>query len=381
MNKIKVMTIFGTRPEATKMAPVVLELQRHPEHIESRLCVTAQHREMLDQVLDIFGLTPDYDLNVMKPNQQLTEMSARVIQGLEPVFAQEKPDLVLVHGDTSTTFLASYTAFLKQIKVGHVEAGLRTWDKMAPYPEEMNRQLTGVLSDIHFAPTAWAADNLRKENKPEDAIYVTGNTSIDIFRYTVKDTFTHPVLDWAEGKRLVLMTAHRRESHGEPHRRIFRAVRRLADEFEDIAIVYPVHLSPAVREPAFEILGDHPRIKLIDPLDVVDLHNFYPHTYMILSDSGGLQEEAPTFGVPTLVLRDTTERPEGIEAGCLELVGTDEDLILSKSRQLLTDQTVYRRMSQAENPYGDGKASERIVKGILHYFGRVSERPEAFGRK
>lgn len=380
MNKIKVMTIFGTRPEATKMAPVVLELQRHPEHIESKLCVTAQHREMLDQVLDIFGLTPDYDLNVMKPNQQLPEMSARVIQGLEPIFSQEKPDLVLVHGDTSTTFLASYTAFLKQIKVGHVEAGLRTWDKMAPYPEEMNRQLTGVLSDIHFAPTAWSADNLRRENKPEDAIYITGNTSIDIFRYTVRDNFTHPVLDWAEGKRLILMTAHRRESQGEPHRRIFRAVRRLADEFEDIAIVYPVHLSPAVREPAFELLGDHPRIKLIDPLDVVDLHNFYPHTYMILSDSGGLQEEAPTFGVPTLVLRDTTERPEGIEAGCLELVGTDEDLILSKSRQLLSDRATYERMSSAENPYGDGKASERIVQGILHCFGRLSERPEPFGR-
>jgi len=379
VGKIKIMTIFGTRPEATKMAPLVLELQRHPEQIESVLCVTAQHREMLDQVLDIFGLKPDYDLNIMKPNQTLIELSARVIQGLEPIFEKERPDLILVHGDTSTTFLASYAAFLKQIKVGHVEAGLRTWDKMSPYPEEMNRQLTGVLSDLHFSPTGMSADNLRKENKPEDAIYVTGNTTIDIFQYTVQDGFTHPILEWAEGKRLVLMTAHRRESQGEPHRRIFRAVRRLVDEFEDIAVVYPVHLSPAVRGPAHELLGDHPRIRLTDPMDVVEMHNFYPHTYMIMTDSGGIQEEAPTFGVPTLVLRDTTERPEGIAAGVLELVGTDEALIYEKAAALLTDKAYYERMSKAGNPYGDGRAAERITQAILHYYGKRESRPEPFG--
>jgi UDP-N-acetylglucosamine 2-epimerase (non-hydrolysing) len=381
MGKIKIMTIFGTRPEATKMAPLVLELQRHSDQIESLLCVTAQHREMLDQVLEIFNLKPDYDLNMMKPNQTLIELSARVIQGLEPIFEKERPDLILVHGDTSTTFLASYAAFLKQIKVGHVEAGLRTWNKLSPYPEEMNRQLTGVLSDLHFSPTGMSADNLRKESKPEEAIYITGNTTIDIFRYTVRESFTHPILDWAKGKRLIFMTAHRRESHGEPHRRIFRAIRKLADDFDDIAIVYPVHLSPAVREPAHELLGDHPRIRLIDPIDVVEVHNFYPHTYMILTDSGGIQEEAPSFGVPTLVLRDTTERPEGIDAGVLELVGTDEALIYEKAAALLTDTAYYERMSKASNPYGDGRASERIVQAILHYFGRVKDRPEAFGKR
>jgi len=381
MKRLKVMTIFGTRPEATKMAPLVLELQKHPDHIESLVCVTAQHRELLDQVLELFGIKPDYDLNVMKGGQTMNEVAIRVLQGLEPVFSEAKPDLILVHGDTATTFLASYAAFLQKIPVGHVEAGLRTWDKMAPYPEEMNRQLTGVLTDLHFAPTEWSAGNLRSENKPEDRIYITGNTAIDIFQYTVKEHFEHPILEWAKGKRLVFMTAHRRESQGEPHRQIFRAVKRLADEFEDIAIVYPVHPSPAVKGPAHEMLGGHPRIKLIDPLDVVEVHNFFPHIHLILTDSGGLQEEAPSFGVPVLVLRDTTERPEGIDAGTLELVGTDEQHVFERARTLLTDQAVYDKMSKAANPYGDGKASQRIVQAIFHHFGIIPNPPERFTQR
>ncbi|MGM1049151.1 UDP-N-acetylglucosamine 2-epimerase (non-hydrolysing) [Paenibacillus uliginis N3/975] len=380
MSKVKVMTIFGVRPEAIKMAPLILELQRHPEHIESVVCVTAQHRQMLDQVLDVFKIVPDYDLDVMKDRQTLNEITIRVLEGLEPVLREAKPDIVLVHGDTLTTFLASYAAFLQKIQVGHVEAGLRTWNKLSPYPEEMNRQLTGVLSDIHFAPTDWSADNLRKENKNESTIYVTGNTVTDVFQYTVQPDYTHPVLDWASGKRLILMTAHRRESQGEPHRNIFRAIKRIADEFEDIAIVYPVHPSPAVKEPAHEILGSHPRIKLIDPLDVVDFHNIYAHTHLILTDSGGMQEEAPSFGVPVLVLRDTTERPEGIDAGTLELVGTHEEDVYGRTKALLTDKELYESMSQAANPYGDGHASERIVNAILHHFGVVSDRPEKFHR-
>ncbi len=276
MERLKVITIFGTRPEAIKMAPLILELAKHQEQIESLVCVTAQHRQMLDQVLDTFRIQPDFDLNVMKEGQTLNEVTIRVLQGLEPVFRETKPDLILVHGDTLTTFLASYAAFIQQIKVGHVEAGLRTWNKLAPFPEEMNRQLTGVLADLHFAPTTWSAGNLRKENKPESLIYTTGNTVTDVFQYTVKKEFSHPVLQWAENKRLILMTAHRREAQGEPHRAIFRAVKRIADEFEDVAIVYPVHPSPAVKEPAHQMLGNHPRIKLIEPLDVIELHNFLP---------------------------------------------------------------------------------------------------------
>jgi UDP-N-acetylglucosamine 2-epimerase (non-hydrolysing) len=379
VSKIKVMTVFGTRPEAVKMAPLVLELRKYPDQIESIVCVTAQHRQLLDQVLQFFDIQPEYDLNVMQERQTLTGTTIRVVEGLEPVLTEAQPDIVLVHGDTQTTFLASYCAFLQQIQVGHVEAGLRTWNKLSPYPEEMNRQLAGVLSDIHFAPTEWSAGNLLKENKPAERIYVTGNTAADVFEYTVDAAFQHPVLEWARGKRLILMTAHRREAIGDPHRSIFRAVKRLADEFEDVAFVYAVHPNPAVREPANEILGGHPRIKLIEPLDVFEFHNFYPHSFMIMTDSGGLQEEAPSFGVPTLVLRDTTERPEGIEAGTLELVGTDEERVYARAKALLTDAALYERMSQSANPYGDGQASKRIVESILHHFGK-SNRPEPFRR-
>lgn len=378
MSRIRVMTIFGTRPEAIKMAPLILELNKRTEQIESLVCVTAQHRQMLDSVMDIFKIKPDFDLDVMKDRQTLNEVTLRVLQGLEPVFRETKPDIILVHGDTLTTFLASYAAFLQQIQIGHVEAGLRTWNKLSPYPEEMNRQLTGVLADMHFAPTDWSADNLRRENKPDSSIYITGNTITDVMQYLVKDEYSHPVLDWAKGRRLVLVTAHRRESIGEPHRRVFRAIKRIADEFEDIAVVYPVHLNPAVQEPAHEILGGHDRIRLIEPLDVTDLYNFFPHTHLILTDSGGIQEEAPSFGVPALVLRDTTERPEGVESGVLELVGTDEQLIYDRAWTLLSDASAYEKMSRAANPYGDGRASERIVDAILHRFGRREDAPETF---
>lgn len=378
MKRIKVMTVFGTRPEAIKMVPLVLELKKHEAEIESVVCVTAQHRQMLDQVLEYFHIKPEYDLDIMKERQSLSELSVRVLQGLDPVLREAKPDLILVHGDTSTTFLASYAALLQQIQVGHVEAGLRTWNKLSPYPEEMNRQLTGVIADLHFAPTDWSADNLRKENKPESSIYITGNTITDVMQYLVRDDYTHPLLDWAKGKRLILMTAHRREAIGEPHRRIFRAVKRIADEFEDVAVVYPVHLNPAVQEPAREILGDHPRIQLTDPIDVMDLYNFYPHTHLILTDSGGIQEEAPSFGIPALVLRDTTERPEGIGAGVLELVGTDEEAVYSRAKALLSDRELYEKMSKASNPYGDGKVSGRIVQAIKYHFGVSGDRPEPF---
>jgi UDP-N-acetylglucosamine 2-epimerase (non-hydrolysing) len=378
MAKIKVMSVFGTRPEAVKMAPLVLELKKHPERIESTVCVTAQHRELLDQVLDVFNIRPDYDLDVMQHRQTLSGLSIRVLERFEPVLKEAQPDIVLVHGDTSTTFLASYAAFLNRVQVGHVEAGLRTHNKLSPYPEEMNRQLTGVLADLHFSPTDWSADNLRKENKPETSIYITGNTINDVPAYIVKPGYSHPLLDWAKGQRLILMTAHRSENMGEPHQRIFRAVRRIADEFDDVAIVYPVHPNPAVRETAYQMMGDHPRIRLTDPLDVIDMYNFYPHTHLILTDSGGLQEEAPTFGIPVLVLRDTTERPEGIKAGTLELVGSDEEHVYGRAKALLTDRSLYKKMSNAANPYGDGKASVRIVQALLYHFGLDAKRPQPF---
>ncbi|NGQ95551.1 UDP-N-acetylglucosamine 2-epimerase (non-hydrolyzing) [Brevibacillus sp. SYP-B805] len=378
MKKLKVMTVFGTRPEAIKMAPLVHELKKHPDLIEPIVCVTAQHRQMLDQVLEIFQIQPDIDLNIMQERQTLVQITTRALESLDQVMKASKPDIVLVHGDTTTTFVASLAAFYNQVAVGHVEAGLRTWDKYSPFPEEMNRQLTGVMADLHFAPTEGSAENLRRENKPEEAIYITGNTAIDALQTTVRDDYEHPVLEKVAGKRMVLMTAHRRENLGEPMRRIFRAVRRLVEEHADIAVVYPVHLNPAVQEVAREVLGDHERIHLIDPLDAFDFHNFARRAYLILTDSGGVQEEAPSLGVPVLVLRDTTERPEGIEAGTLKLAGTNEEEVYRLSDQLLRDSSAYEAMARAANPYGDGQASRRIVEAILHHFGLREERPAPF---
>ncbi|MGF2620880.1 non-hydrolyzing UDP-N-acetylglucosamine 2-epimerase [Bacillus cereus] len=368
--RLKVMTTFGTRPEAIKMAPLVLELQKHPEKIESIVTVTAQHRQMLDQVLSIFGITPDFDLNIMKDRQTLIDITTRGLEGLDKVMKEAKPDIVLVHGDTTTTFIASLAAFYNQIPVGHVEAGLRTWDKYSPYPEEMNRQLTGVMADLHFSPTAKSATNLQKENKDESRIFITGNTAIDALKTTVKETYSHPVLEKLGNDRLVLMTAHRRENLGEPMRNMFRAIKRLVDKHEDVQVVYPVHMNPVVRETANDILGDHGRIHLIEPLDVIDFHNVAARSYLMLTDSGGVQEEAPSLGVPVLVLRDTTERPEGIEAGTLKLAGTDEETIFSLADELLSDKEAHDKMSKASNPYGDGRASERIVEAILKHFNK-----------
>ncbi|PKR83213.1 non-hydrolyzing UDP-N-acetylglucosamine 2-epimerase [Heyndrickxia camelliae] len=369
MNKrIKVMTIFGTRPEAIKMAPLVLELQKYPDKFESIVTVTAQHREMLDQVLAIFQITPDYDLNIMKNRQTLIDITTRGLEGLDKVMKEVKPDIVLVHGDTTTTFIASLAAYYNQIVVGHVEAGLRTWNKYSPYPEEMNRQLTGVLADIHFAPTEKSAQNLLSEGKKKDSIYVTGNTAIDALQTTVKEEYTHEILKKVGDDRLILLTAHRRENHGEPMRNMFRAIKRIVNEQSDVQVVYPVHLNPVVRELADEILGNDPRIHLIEPLDVIDFHNFANHAYLILTDSGGVQEEAPSLGVPVLVLRDTTERPEGIEAGTLKLAGVEEETIYRLATELLTDQQIHDKMAKASNPYGDGQASRRIVNVITEYF-------------
>jgi UDP-N-acetylglucosamine 2-epimerase (non-hydrolysing) len=376
--KVKVMTIFGTRPEAIKMAPLVLELEKYNEQIESVVTVTAQHREMLDQVLEIFGVTPNHDLNIMKDRQSLIDVTTRALQGLDKIMQEEKPDVVLVHGDTTTTFVASLAALYNKIAVGHVEAGLRTWNKYSPYPEEMNRQLTGVISDLNFAPTETAAQNLLNENKPGDSIYVTGNTAIDALKTTVKDNYSHEVLEKLGDDRLILLTAHRRENLGDPMRNMFRAIKRLVNEHDDVQVVYPVHLNPAVREVADEILKGDSRIHLIEPLGVVDFHNFASRAHIILTDSGGVQEEAPSLGVPVLVLRDTTERPEGIEAGTLKLAGTDEETIYGLAKELLTDGAAYEAMSKASNPYGDGEASRRIVEAILHYFGKSTERPDTF---
>ncbi|AQQ54280.1 non-hydrolyzing UDP-N-acetylglucosamine 2-epimerase [Planococcus lenghuensis] len=367
--KRKVMTIFGTRPEAIKMAPLVLELQKHPDTIESIVTVTAQHRQMLDQVLDTFGIKPDYDLNMMKDRQTLMDVTVRGLEGLNRVMQEAKPDIVLVHGDTTTTFVASLAALYNQIAVGHVEAGLRTHNKYSPYPEEMNRQLTGVLADIHFAPTEKSAGNLLAENKPADRIYVTGNTAIDALKTTVRDAYAHLVLDKIGNDRMILLTAHRRENLGEKMRGMFKAIKRLIEEQGDVQVVYPVHLNPAVREVADEILGNDPRIHLIPPLEVLDFHNFAARSYLILTDSGGIQEEAPSLGKPVLVLRDTTERPEGIDAGTLKLAGTDEETIYRMATELLTDETEYAKMAHASNPYGDGQASRRIVEALHKYFG------------
>lgn len=365
---IKVMTIFGTRPEAIKMAPLVLELNKRKDEFKSIVTVTAQHREMLDQVMKVFEITPDYDLNIMKKQQSLTQITTRALEGLDEVMKKTQPDIVLVHGDTSTTFAASIAAYYNQIAVGHVEAGLRTWDKYSPFPEEMNRQLTGVVADLHFAPTEKSRQNLLDENKPADRIIVTGNTAIDALKTTVNESYASPILDELGDKRLVLMTAHRRENVGSNMKQMFRAIRRLVETHDDIQVVYPVHLNPVVQETANEILGNNNRIKLIPPLDVVDFHNFAAHAHLILTDSGGVQEEAPSLGVPVLVLRDTTERPEGINAGTLKLAGTDENTIFNMANELLSDHQKHDQMAKASNPYGDGEASGRIADAIVDYF-------------
>ncbi|MFC0272245.1 non-hydrolyzing UDP-N-acetylglucosamine 2-epimerase [Metabacillus herbersteinensis] len=378
MKKIKVMTIFGTRPEAIKMAPLVLELKKNSQQIESYVTVTAQHRQMLDQVLDIFKIKPDYDLNIMKDRQTLTGVTVRALEGLDDIMKKVKPDLVLVHGDTTTTFVASLSALYNQISVGHVEAGLRTWNKHSPYPEEMNRQMTGVISDLHFAPTQKSFDNLVAENKDSETIYITGNTAIDALKTTIHSGYTHEVLEKIGSDRMILLTAHRRENLGQPMRNMFKAIKRLVTEQQDIQVVYPVHLNPAVREVADEILGKDPRIHLIEPLDVYDFHNFASKAFLILTDSGGVQEEAPSLGVPVLVLRDTTERPEGIDAGTLKLAGIEEETIYHLANTLLTDPVEYEKMAKASNPYGDGKASTRIVEAILHYFHIRDNKPDSF---
>lgn len=377
-NKIKVMTIFGTRPEAIKMAPLVLELERHPDDIESIVTVTAQHRQMLDQVLEIFKIKPDYDLNVMQDRQTLKDITIRALDGLDNIMKEVKPDIVLVHGDTTTTFVASLAALYNQIGVGHVEAGLRTGNKYSPYPEEMNRQMAGVIADLHFAPTSQSYDNLVRENKDKQSIFITGNTAIDALGTTVMEGYSHPVLDRMGNDRMILVTAHRRENLGEPMRNMFRAIKRLVNEHEDIQVVYPVHLNPIVREQADEILGNDERIHLIEPLGVLDFHNFASRAYIILTDSGGVQEEAPSLGVPVLVLRDTTERPEGIAAGTLKLAGTNEEVIYSMAKELLVNNEVYNKMAKSSNPYGDGKASQRIVEAILYHFKKTDEKPEQF---
>ena len=361
---IKVMTIFGTRPEAIKMAPLVKELEGRNE-IESIVCVTAQHREMLDQVLTVFNIKPNYDLNIMKQGQTLSEITSRVLQGLEEVIKKEKPNIILVHGDTTTTFAGSLAAFYNQVDIGHVEAGLRTWNKYSPFPEEMNRQMVDRMTDMYFAPTEVSRKNLLQENISEEKIYVTGNTAIDALKTTVKEDYNNEILNWVGKDKLILLTAHRRENLGEPMKHIFRAVKRIVEEYPDVKVVYPIHLNPKVREIANEIFKGIDKVRLIEPLEVIDFHNFQNKSYIILTDSGGIQEEAPSLGKPVLVLRDTTERPEGIAAGTLKLVGTNEEKIYIETKKLLDNKEEYNKMSQASNPYGDGFTSKYIVDAII----------------
>lgn len=367
MKKIRVMTIFGTRPEAIKMAPLVKELEKR-EEIESIVCVTAQHRQMLDQVLETFNITPDYDLNIMKQGQTLVDITIRALQSLSEVISQVKPNIVLVHGDTTTTLSGSLAAFYNQVSVGHVEAGLRTYDKYSPFPEEVNRQVTGIIADMHFAPTEVSKNNLLKEGKKEETIYVTGNTAIDALRTTVKDDYYHPIFDKIGNDKIILLTAHRRENLGEPMKNMFRAIKRIIEEFDGVQVIYPVHLNPLVRQAADEVLGDNNKVHLIDPLEVLDFHNFLNKSYIIMTDSGGIQEEAPSLGKPVLVLRDTTERPEGVSAGTLRLAGTDEDDIYDLTKLLLTNKDEYNKMSKSSNPYGDGMPSKYIVDEIIKKF-------------
>lgn len=356
----KIMLVFGTRPEAIKMCPLVNELKRR-ENFETIVCVTGQHRQMLDQVLEVFQVVPDYDLSIMKERQTLFEVTNNILNGIKQVIEREKPDVVLVHGDTSTTFATALACFYLQVPVGHVEAGLRTYNIYSPYPEEFNRQAVSIVSKYNFAPTELSRENLVKEGRDPKSIYVTGNTAIDALKTTVKENYYHPELEWAEGSRLIMITAHRRENLGTPMVHMFNAIRKVMDEHPDVKAIYPIHMNPIVRETANRILGNDERIHIIEPLEVVDFHNFLNKSYMILTDSGGIQEEAPSLGKPVLVMRDTTERPEGILAGTLKLVGTEEEVIYNNFKMLLENEEEYKRMSQASNPYGDGSASKRIA--------------------
>lgn len=377
MTKIKVMSVFGTRPEAIKMAPLAIELQKQSDVFDSTVVITAQHREMLDQVLDIFSVVPDVDLNIMKAGQTLADITSRVLNGLTEAIREYQPDIILVHGDTTTSFAAGLAAFYEQKSVGHVEAGLRTWNKYSPFPEEMNRQLTGVIADLHFAPTLQAKNNLLAEGKDNENIYITGNTAIDALKTTVKEDYHHPILDNLGDNRLILMTAHRRENLGAPMQGMFEAVREIVEDRPDVELVYPMHLNPAVREKALKVLGDHPRIHLIEPLDAIDFHNFLKRAYLVFTDSGGVQEEAPGMGTPVLVLRDTTERPEGVEAGTLKLIGTAKESLYKEALELLDDPAAYEAMAKASNPYGDGEAAKRILAAIRSYF-ENTEKPTDF---
>lgn len=356
----KVMLVFGTRPEAIKMSPLVKELKKR-KTIETIVCVTGQHRQMLDQVLEAFDIIPDYDLSIMKDKQTLFDVTVNILENIKQVLEKVKPDVVLVHGDTSTTFVTALACFYLQIPVGHVEAGLRTYNIYSPYPEEFNRQAVSIISQYNFAPTELAKENLLNEGKKAETIYVTGNTAIDALKTTVRTEYTHPELEWAKNSRLILITAHRRENLGEPMRNMFRAIRRVMDEHPDVKAIYPIHMNPIVRKTANEILGGDERIHIIEPLDVLDFHNFQARSYLILTDSGGIQEEAPSLGKPVLVMRDTTERPEGIQAGTLKLVGTEEEAIYKSFKELLENDESYEKMAHASNPYGDGKACQRIA--------------------
>lgn len=356
----KIVVVFGTRPEAIKMCPLVKEL-RTRTNLETVVCVTGQHRQMLDQVLDTFGIIPDFDLSIMKNKQTLFDVTIGILEGMKAVLESVNPDLVLVHGDTSTTFASSLAAFYLQIPVGHVEAGLRTYDIYSPYPEEFNRQAVGSLAQYHFTPTQLSKENLLREGKNPDTIFVTGNTAIDALQTTIREDYRHPKLEWVGDSKLILITAHRRENLGEPMRHMFRAIRRIVEEHPDVKALYPIHMNPLVRQTAEEELSGCERIKMIEPLEVLDFHNFLSRSYLILTDSGGIQEEAPSLGKPVLVMRDTTERPEGIQAGTLKLVGTDEETIYRHFKELLENDAVYQAMSQASNPYGDGTACKQIA--------------------